>query len=57
MRGPVAGDNDGRFKMSLCYDLIEVFSLSGSEGSETEVIDNQEIWSKESFNPFHITIE
>ena len=36
--------------MSFGDDLIEVFGLSGGEGSEAEVIDDQEIGSNESFN-------
>ena len=37
--------------MSLCYDLVEVISLGGTEGQKTEVIDDEKIGSEIFFDP------
>ena len=48
----IAGDNDRRFQMTLGYDLIEIFCLSGGESRESKVIDDQQIGGQVFFHVF-----
>lgn len=48
LNGPVGGDDGGASPVTLDDDLIEVAGLLGAETTKPEVVDDQEVRSRET---------